>query len=259
METTGVKQYKYSVVTYVFGEGEILREIDEVDSDVEYICVTDNENLTSNTWTIVIDDDLNGKTIFDKVFSVRYNLFKYCHSDICVRVDGSIKIKKSLTPIVDAFIESGDDLCLSLHPYCNEMVMELERWIQARGYPIEKAQKQVDFLASIGCDVRRKGLVQLNFAINKRSHITNKIDRMMYAILSYLGEENDVDRLDQTVISAVLDKFFHDVKVFLVGEDILHSQYMSWNKHGVEEEIPFVPQFCCEPFFRNESVYINSF
>ena len=39
------------ILTFVFGTYEKLHEIGEMDSDVEYVCVTDNENLKSNTFT----------------------------------------------------------------------------------------------------------------------------------------------------------------------------------------------------------------
>lgn len=259
METTGVKQYKYSVLTYVFGDGEILREIDKMDENVEYICVTDNTELMSNTWTIVVDNDLDGKTIFDKVFSVRYNLFKYCHSDICVRVDGSIKVKQPLNDIVDAFIKSDADICVEIHPYRNDLLVEYHCWLVGRGYPIDKIQNQIRLFQLIGHDVYRKGLIQLNFSINKRSDITDKIDKLMYGFLKYLGETGDVDRLDQTVFSVVLDKFFNGIKVFAVGEDLLHSKYLSWNFHNEEKEIPWYPEYCCEPYLMNKPIEINSF
>jgi hypothetical protein len=48
---------KYSVLTYIFGDGEILREA-PIDANIEYICVTDNPNLTSESWKVSVDSDL---------------------------------------------------------------------------------------------------------------------------------------------------------------------------------------------------------
>lgn len=259
METTGVKNFKYSVVTFIFGDYENVHEILEKDDDVEYLLITDNKNLKSDTWTIVYDEDLDGKGVFDKCFSVRYNLFKYCHSDICVRIDGSVKIKKSLTPIVDAFIESGADACFEVHPYRDNIITEYHAWHIGRDLSIDTVKKHIGLYKSLGFDINRKGMIQLNFSINKRSKITDDIDRIMYAFMKYLGDEKDIDRLDQTVISVVLDKFFPDIKIFAVGEDLLHSQYLSWNYHGKDKEIPFYPEQCCTPYLRNKEIEINSF
>jgi hypothetical protein len=39
---------KYSVLTYIFKNGDILRDAPK-DDNIEYICVTDNPNLKSDT------------------------------------------------------------------------------------------------------------------------------------------------------------------------------------------------------------------
>jgi hypothetical protein len=39
---------KYSVLTYIFGGGELLREVPK-DPNIEYICVTDDETLQSDS------------------------------------------------------------------------------------------------------------------------------------------------------------------------------------------------------------------
>ena len=254
METTGVK-YKYSVVTYIFGDYELVHEIGcDLEDDVEYLLITDNKKLKSKTWKIVYDEELEGKNVFDKVFSVRYNLFKYCHSDICFRIDGSIEIKKSLTPIIDDFIAGGYDIGISAHIYRDKVTDELFTWHLYREYPISNVRKQVSFLKTINFDPSRKGLVQLNFAINKRGKITDDIDRMMYAIMKYLGDENGPDRLDQTIFSVVMDKFFPNITCKVYSELLLHGEYMAWHFHGENKPIELFEDLIIEPYFRNEKV-----
>ena len=158
METTGVKQYKYSILTFVFGEYEKLHEIGEMDSEVEYICVTDNENLKSDTWEIVVDHELDGKGVFDKCFSVRYNPFKYVSSDVVVTVDGSIGLHKSISPLVNKFIESDCDASFLIHAYRDNLIVEYNTWVAYRKFPLERARKHVNFLGGLGYDFNKKGL-----------------------------------------------------------------------------------------------------
>lgn len=254
------QKFKYSVLTFIFGDYEKLHEVGgEMEKDVEYVCVTDNPELKSDTWKIVIDKDLNGKGVFDKCFSVRYNPFKYCNSDICVRIDGSIGILKPITPLVDAFIESGCDACFLLHPYRDNLFEEYKVWGKYRNYPIKQIEKQILSLARIGYDSKKNGLIQLNFAINKRGKICDDINRITYAMLKYLGDENDLDRLDQTVITAILDRYFPDLKIFFVGEDITHSEYMQNFQHNSDNKMPYAESSILEPFFRGEKVDVFSF
>ena len=250
---------KYSVITYVFGEYEKIREVLEVDEQAEYICVTDNENLKSDTWNIIVDHDLDGKGVFDKVFSVRYNPFKYCTTDVCVRIDGSIQVKKSLSPIVDSFIESGDDCCYMLHPYRNLIKLEYAIWAKYRAFPMENIAKHIAFLANMGYDFNTKGLIELTFSIVKRDFINDNINRMTYAAMKYLGDEKDIDRLDQTVISVIIDRFFRAANIFWVTEEIIHSDYLQWYGHNSDIEIPIYREKVIPPVFFNKEVKINLF
>ena len=259
METTGIKQYKYSILTFVFGTYEKLHEIGEIDSDVEYVCVTDNENLKSNTWKIIIDHELDGKGVFDKCFSVRYNPFKYVSSDVVVTVDGSIGIHKPISSLVNKFIKSDCEACFLIHPYRDNLIVEYQTWMAYRGFPYKKAQKHVNFLHGIGYDFNKKGLIQLNFTMKKKCGMVENLDRMMYCFQKYLGDEKDIDRLDQTVITGVLDRFFPDMKIFGVGEDILHSEYMTWYAHGSDREIGFSPQHVLTPHLSDKEIKLNTF
>lgn len=93
----------YSVLTFIFNEYEIVREIQHLDDNAEYILVTDNPNLRSSTRTIVLDEKLFDLSTFDKCYYVRFHPFEYVHTDICLRIDGSILIKDRLTPIIERF------------------------------------------------------------------------------------------------------------------------------------------------------------
>lgn len=254
-----IKKYKYSVLTFVFGTYEKLRDVNcEIESDVEYVCVTDNENLKSDTWKIIVDHDLDDKGVFDKCFSVRYNPFKYINSDTCVRIDGSIGIFKSLTPLIDAFNKSGCDACFMLHPYRDNIIVEYNTWIKYRNFPFERAEKHVNFLTRIGYDFNKRGMIEIGFNICKKTKLTDDINRVMYSTMKYLGDENDIDRLDQTVITAILDRYFPDINIFFVGEDIIHSDYMKWFAHNTDDEIGYSPMHVLTPHFFNKEVTIFS-
>ena len=71
------KQYKYSVLTYNFNNYEIMHEPAYVDPDAEYVYVTDDKNMKSDTWKIVTDESLEGMGKWEKMYFVRYNPFLY--------------------------------------------------------------------------------------------------------------------------------------------------------------------------------------
>ena len=64
---------RYSVVTAIFGHGyEKLREVKLLDSDAEYICVTDDPDLKSDTWQVKQVPGIGTEDPFAKLFEARY-------------------------------------------------------------------------------------------------------------------------------------------------------------------------------------------
>ena len=229
---------KYSVLTYIMGDGECVHEIKEKDPEAEYIMVTDNPNLTSSTWDVVYDESLSG-TVFNRVFEVRYNPFKYVPNDIVIKIDGSMEVCSSLQPIVDKFAKDNYEMSLLFHPTRSVLYDEYVAWANNRQYPIEQANKVLNFLARFeGYDVQHyKGLVQLNYSIQKNDKVNNDINRMTYAFLKYLAPtatniDNDIDRLDQTIFSFVLNKYFNQVPVMFFDERLCHSKFFLWYPHN---------------------------
>ena len=105
---------KYSVLSYLIGDYECLREIEfdtTKNDNVEYILVTDRKDLKSKTWTVIYDPDLDKPhfNAFDRTFFVRYNLFKYAKHDICVRFDHSFQLVKPLDSLIEKFEEGNYD------------------------------------------------------------------------------------------------------------------------------------------------------
>lgn len=79
--------------------------------------VTDDQDLKSKTWKVIYDEDLlKLKTPFERCFAVRYNVFKYCSTDICVTIDGSMEVSGSLDALIDKFNAGGYNFCLLPHP-----------------------------------------------------------------------------------------------------------------------------------------------
>lgn len=230
---------KYSVLTYVFGDYENLHEIDETDPDAEYICVTDNENLKSSTWRIILDKGPKSYNSFDKVCMVRYNPFKYCNTDVVVKVDGSIKIKKSLSPIIDEFNNGNYETCVMIHPARSILEEEYKAWISIRGYDYNHALEVITQLRMCGHNPNYRGLYQLCFSIQRKTGNVLMFNEMAYSLVRNLGLNNHCDRLDQTLFSFVLNKNFSDMAVMAVDEDIVtNSDYMDWCIHGTDEKIP---------------------
>lgn len=222
---------KYTILCYIINDYEDVHEILEKDDQCEYLLITDNPNLQSKTWTVIYDTTLIGLSTFDKCYSIRFNLFKYATTDICVYIDANIQVKKPLTKLIDIFNNGQYDMCLMPHPLNCQFIPEYKNWINWRKYPVENANKFIKMLNMSNYNYEYKSLFQGCFKIVRRGKLNSDFENLTMAFLKYLGKENEIERLDQTVYSYVLNNYFSDIKVLPVSEQIVRSDYMAWFWH----------------------------
>ncbi|WQJ53636.1 MAG: hypothetical protein [Wendovervirus sonii] len=230
---------RYSVLTYIFGKYDILREIQDYQDDVEYICVTDDEDLKSETWTVVYDHDLDNLSPFDKCYKVRFNVWKYVSTDICARIDGSIEIRKSLDPIIEKFNKNVYDCAFDLQPGNDTFIHEYQIWVNKRNYPIEQAQKNLQFMKHLGYDFNYRGLVQANFVIQRKNKVNLDIDRLTMALLKFLGTaEEHIERQDQIISTFVIHHFIgeNNIKCLLMPEQtVIDGMLLAMHPHRSDD------------------------
>ncbi len=233
---------KYSVLTFIVGDYELVHEVKEKDPDAEYVLVTDNPNLTSETWEVKVVDNPHPEDPFDLCFHIRYNPFDYVSNDIVVRVDGSMGVNMPLGKIVDKFAKDGYDRALLFHPTRATIYDEYVAWVQNRKYNIEQANRVLSFLAQFeGYDVKNyKGLIQMNFEILRKNRINSTLNHMVETFIKYLAEPSkQVERVDQTIFSFVAQKYFPNLNIMFFDERICHSQYFTWYPHASNTPFAF--------------------
>lgn len=227
---------KYSILTYVIGDYEVLREVKydiKQTPYVEFICVTDNPELKSDTWKIIYDEDLDNDnmTCWDKVFNVRYNLFKYCTNDICLRIDGSLEIKQPLDELIDEFERGNYDGCLMIHSYRDLVINELLAWFYYKNYSSIETIGQINYMCNIlHYDFNKKGLIEQTIAINRKSKLTDIIDNEMLKLLRVSNKH--VTRLDQTMFTALITAKYHNKNWLFIDNTIMNGKYLQKYEHG---------------------------
>lgn len=230
------KKKRYSVLSYIIGDYELVHEIGEKDPEAEYILVTDNPKLKSETWCVMYDRSLeNYPSVWDKCYSIRFGCFKYCATDICLRLDGSFEIKKSLKPLIDTFEEGGYDLGLMPHPVNHNFIDEYATWVKTRRYPRKQAQRCINIMRSKGYDFNYKGLFQSCMAIQRRNAITEEIDNKVRALLKECGQNGISERINQIPLSFILNTEYNYLKVLPIDEQITYSSYLKWCGHGTKD------------------------
>ena len=249
---------KYTVLTYNLNGYEIIHNIPKecMNDEIEYIYVTDDDSITSDSWTVVYEHSLTGST-FDRTYQIRFNPFKYAHTDTVMRIDGSMGITRDVMPIFEYFDKGNYDAAVMIHPTRCTMYPEYCAWVQQRGYPAEQANKCLNFMAANDYDVMNyKGLYQYNFMIQRNDSFNNNWNNMTYEILQKLATEPDTsERLDQTIGSFVLNKMFPDKNIMPVGQYICDGMYFNWYVHNTEHRMNCDGRNQIGPYLFNKSVY----
>lgn len=246
---------RYTVITYIFGGYEKVHEVEVMDDDAEYIMVTDDPKLTSKTWKVIRDKDLNKKSLnaIDKTFYVRYHLFKYAKTDYVVRIDGSVAITKSLDPLVDMYEAGGYDMALMIHPQRRTMPEEYRAWVSCRNYPKEDADRMLPLFRRMGHPDNYRGLFQTCFGIYRKNDINDVAHEITWALKKIAGRDGHVERIDQTIFSVVLARMLPQAKIMPVSERIMHNSYFEWYCHNSYTPTP-IKNVLVEPYMFDKPI-----
>lgn len=231
---------KYSVLTFIFGDYECLHEILDVDADVEYICITDNKDLKSNTWQIVYDVIDANYTPFRKVIEVRYNPFKYVHTNICLIIDGSVQILKNPNKLFSYFSRHKYDLCTFTHPFRSSLKVELDIWKHCRSLSDVDYDACLNFLKNINYDLNYLGLFQVNVLLVCNTERYDVFRKTCLNVLNSCAFKNSTFRVDQILFSAILQKTFQNRIKFLSLSCLeLTGEYFRSYSHNSDIHLPY--------------------
>ena len=223
---------RYTVITYIIGNYEKVHEIRERSDRAAYLLITDRPDLKSDTWQVVYDATLTGSPM-NKVMDIRWHPWRYTSDEIVITLDGSLGVNKSLDMLVDALLFNYCELGIVIHPHRRTILDELDVWASFRNY--QGKEWQLRKLSAVGYDSKYyRGLYQTGLMIRRR---TDAINEWHNEVLMNLSSNGEYDRLDQTIASAMLNRFHSDMRVAWFSELLLESQFITWYGHGTDDVV----------------------
>ena len=227
--------YIYSVLTCIFGDYENIREVVNPNPLVEYILVTDNEELSSNTWTIVHDNFLREYSSYSTSFYVRSHPFEYISTDTVLWIDGSVQILDDCTSeLMLPFIYGEQEIVEVLNVMTDSPVEEVRRWGEYgfHGYTREHADRIVRFFEK---ENFQNGLVQNTIFACKNTKLTRRLNSMWWELILRYGEYPEVDHQSMSLRSYCLWKeAYRSSKLLLLSPTTLWCHYFDYRFHGTD-------------------------
>jgi len=227
---------KYSILTCIFSGYEQIREVIDPDPDIEYILVTDNQNLKSDTWQIKYYPQLldypEGP---DRWAYIRYHPFEFVNTDICLYIDGSIQILSSPKEMLEKFEKEEWEYGTLQNTITNDIRYEVRRWAYYGYYGFQKedSDRVCEFLDKN--NYNSIGLLQSTMIIYKNTKFTHKINDHTWTTMFIWGKPWQADRINQTALTyAVWKMAYHDPRFILMHPRFLWSKWFDYRYHGTE-------------------------
>jgi len=252
----GAIMKKYTVLSYNFGNYDLIRDPIKTDPEADYIYVTDKEGK-SNVWNIIEDEDLKDKDPLYASFYVRHHPFKYAKTDIVIIVDASIQIQDSLKIIFDRFVESQADYSLMLNNYKNDE-MKLMKW--GKSGPKRISHRDIKILDSFIKKMKQSnfaGAVGLQFSIVKNNQIMQRFLKHVWRYVIALGSNGRPIRIDEIVVHKLLYKYIDKISLFLLSPQIIQSTFMAYCRHNSPLQVEKYLNYDQYYYLCNKPIYPN--
>ena len=247
--------YKYSILTCIFGDYESLKPIKDYREDVEYVCVTDSDTLTSDQWKIVKCPEFFDKLpATDRFAYIRFHPFNFVTTDVCVTVDASMELLRDLyDDIVKRFLDGGYEYAVTVHCDNETLKEDVDDWRDIRGYKDGDYDRILECLGEDAEGIH--GLVQGGFIIHKDTKFTHKVNDMTWELCHAFSTDNSADRNFQIELSYVLNKVCHDEeKTMLVHPYILEGTFIRHWTHNGRYWVVYDSKESCRCMFWNKKV-----
>lgn len=229
-------KYKYSVLTCIFDDYEMVREVINPDPDVEYVLITDDPTLTSNTWNIKLQDSFfEGMSGYARAAYVKYHPFEFIDSDVFLWVDGSIQITDNFSnSIMQPFIDSEFELLEMINTISDTGDWEINRWLNNETHGFNKEQSNLIERLFPNEPWMDAMMVQTTIYGGKNTRLCNLVNNRTWdSMRTCAGTINDIAILYMPQRGRIVTKYTEGThKVYYIDCSELFGRYftMCWHK-----------------------------
>ncbi len=220
---------KICVYTCITGNYDNLHEIEHPEEGVDYICFTNNQKLTSNTWRIVHieDDTLDNQRLSRKIKMLGHPIIADNY-DISVWMDASVVWKKSIIEFVKTYLKSTPFVAFR-HTLHNSVHEEAIACLRCRKDSKDKITETLSFLESVNFP-DNLGLYEMTVFIKK--HNNPVVKKTMEIWFDTVKNHSKRDQL-----SFVYAAWKTSLKITTINLSVWSNIWFTNVKHTIKEKI----------------------
>lgn len=229
VNTVNTKLPNITIITALFNDYDNLLEIkNKLNNNIKYLCITDNEKLKSETWTVIKAP----KYIMDMKPIERYKYIKF-HTweftdDLLIHyVDATLEV--NVSALIPLYLKVfNNDLSVFYHPLRNSVQDELFHWLMTRNY-----RQSMDILNNLYYknNAKIQHLYFLCSFILRPTEIVKEMFKDLWVYMKKYGANNDVSRSDQVLFPYVLEKYEKQLNLMIMNPSILDSYVLQRYEH----------------------------
>lgn len=223
-----------AVYTAIFGNYDNLIEPKEKFSGCDFICFTDQEDLKSNVWKIVV---VKEKDLSPLLLNRKYKIMTHIYLPEYQRslyVDGNIYIKKNPLELAEKYL-SISNIAIPRHFKRNCVYEEVKEIIKYRKADVNAVISQINYYKSEGFP-KNYGLTENNIIF--RNHNKDDVIRLMS-----LWWEQIVKFPTRDQISFMYCVFKTGIKISLMEENARGGDFFEIRLHRYEYESGILGMF----------------
>jgi hypothetical protein len=219
---------KRVVYTCISNDYEELKEIEQKNPKIDYICFTDNDNLRSDTWEVrKIPEWVFCTCQLSKIqryIKIMPHLF-LDEYDVSLYIDGSMKLVRDIAEMFDAFVNA--DFVVPYHPYRNCIYDEGDVIIKHKIDEPGIVNRQLNYY-KMNDFPPRQGLIQSGFLYRRH----NKLRDFSHAWWKEVFFFSHRDQLSFNY--AVQD---YDLNIRFISPSIICSEFIQIYSHRTAKKV----------------------
>lgn len=214
---------KVCVYTCITGNYDDLKDV-EVEEGIDYICFTNNKNISSNTWQVIyIDDDkLSNIELARKIKILGHPMVN--NYDILLWMDGAIKFKKKIKEFIEFYLGSDDVFVAFKHSKRSTIKEEAEACIAHNKEKPIRTKKLFDFYKKEKYP-DNNGLIESTVYIKRpKERIVQETMKLWFSMIINYSTR------DQLSFNYCIYKT--GMKVKWINDSVFSNEWFLWIRHN---------------------------